>query len=62
MLQGTVGSITSWDGLAWVTNIDSNIRSLKIIIIVYFISFLEINERNLLLDPSKIWESQVKVV
>ena len=36
VLQGTVVSIPSWDWPAWVTNIDSNIRSLKEVIVIYF--------------------------
>ena len=36
--------IPSWDGLSWVTNIDSYIRSLKKIIIICIISFFETNK------------------
>ena len=46
-----VGFIPSWDGLAWVTSIDSYIRSLKKVSVMYFISFFELNERTCQLAP-----------
>ena len=54
--------IPSWDGLASVTSIDSNIRSLKKVIAIYFILFLEINERTRRLAPYRFWDSQVTIV
>ena len=53
-----MSSIPSWDGPAWDTSIDTNIKSLRKIVI-YFISFFEINKRTLRLASYKFEDSQL---
>ena len=65
-----MGSTTTRNGgfysfLGWANvgdNIDSYIKSLNKNIVMYFISFFEINERTLWLDAYIVWDSQVIVV
>jgi hypothetical protein len=47
---------------AWVTSTNHDIRSLKNAIVIYFISFFEINERTRRVAPYGFWDSQVIVV
>ena len=61
MPQGMVGPIPSWVGLAWLTNVDSCIRSLYEVIVIYFTTFWD-KWKNSRMVPYIFWDFQVIVI